>query len=151
VEIHRVLKPDGLVYSDVPFLLGVHGGRYDFARFSLLAHRRLFRGFREVSSGVSAGPGAALANAAQSFLLSFGEARSYRFAVKVLCRLSLFWLKHFDGVLARRPGGSDSALGTFFIGRKTRDDRSPRDIVADYRGSTPDLYAGHGERAPGSA
>jgi len=33
-EIHRVLRPGGAVYSEVPFLQQVHEGRYDFMRFT---------------------------------------------------------------------------------------------------------------------
>jgi len=33
-EIHRVLKPNGLVYADTPFLQHVHEGPFDFTRFT---------------------------------------------------------------------------------------------------------------------
>jgi len=39
-EIYRVLKTDGLVYSEMPFMQDVHGGRYDFTRLTHLGHRR---------------------------------------------------------------------------------------------------------------
>lgn len=145
-EIRRVLRSGGIVYSDLPFLLGVHGGRFDFERFTALAHRRLFAGFAEVESGVSAGPGSALANAIQSFLLSFVTSRRARFAIKTVCRLSLFWIKWLDGPLARRSGASDAALGTYFVGRRSERILTDREIVAAYRGATPDLYST--ERAP---
>lgn len=142
-EIRRVLRPGGVVHSDVPFLLGVHGGRYDFERFTALGHRALFAGFEEIERGVSAGPGAALAHAVQSFLLSFVTGRRARFAIKTACRLGLFWIKYFDAPLARRPGALDAALGTYFVGRKSEHALSEREILAAYRGATPDLY---GER-----
>lgn len=59
-EIFRVLKEDGLVYSETPFMQQVHLGKYDFTRFTHLGHRRLFRKFEEVSSGPVCGPGMAL-------------------------------------------------------------------------------------------
>jgi SAM-dependent methyltransferase/uncharacterized protein YbaR (Trm112 family) len=139
-EIGRVIRPAGILYSDVPFLLGVHGGRFDFGRFTQLAHRRLFADFEEIESGVSAGPGSALANMIQSFLLTFVTARRARFAIKSACRLGLFWIKYFDGLLARRPGAADAALGTYFVGRKSEHRTSDRELVAAYRGATPDLY-----------
>ena len=55
-EIHRVLKPRGLVYADTPFMQQVHEGAFDFTRFSELGQRRLFRQFAEVDRGVSVGP-----------------------------------------------------------------------------------------------
>ena len=53
-----MLKDDGLVYAETPFLQQVHGGPYDFTRFTHLGHRRLFRKFIELESGATAGAGA---------------------------------------------------------------------------------------------
>ena len=36
-EIHRVLKPSGLVYADTPFMQQVHEQAYDFTRFTRAA------------------------------------------------------------------------------------------------------------------
>ena len=36
-----------------PFMVPVHGGTHDFLRFSPLAHRWLFRHFRQIESGIS--------------------------------------------------------------------------------------------------
>jgi SAM-dependent methyltransferase len=72
-EIHRVLKKQGLVYAEIPFMQQVHGGRYDFTRFTHLGHRRLFRKFEEIDSGVTGGPGMALAWSCKYFLLSFAR------------------------------------------------------------------------------
>jgi SAM-dependent methyltransferase len=59
-EIHRVLKPHGLLYAELPFTQqGM--GRYDFLRFTHLGQRRLFRRFQEIESGAVCGPGMALA------------------------------------------------------------------------------------------
>ena len=68
-EIHRVLKPRGLVYADTPFMQQLHAGAYDFTRFTHLGQRRLFRKFDEVSSGPTCGPGMALAWALSVFLV----------------------------------------------------------------------------------
>ena len=59
-EAHRVLRDGGLVYAESPFMYPVHLGAYDFQRFSLTGHRRLFRQFHELKVGVIAGatPGA---------------------------------------------------------------------------------------------
>lgn len=88
-EIHRVLKPNGLVYSDTPFMQQVHGRQFDFTRFTRLGHRRLFRHFEEVSSGITCGPAVALAWSLRYFLMSFSDSKRYRaiasgFAMRVL-------------------------------------------------------------------
>lgn len=59
-EIWRVLKPNGFVYAETPFLQQVHEGAYDFTRFTESGHRWLFRRFESLDSGVVAGPGLVL-------------------------------------------------------------------------------------------
>ena len=56
-EIHRVLKDDGWVYAETPFIQQVHLQRNHYTRFTHLGHRRLFRHFVQVDSGACAGPG----------------------------------------------------------------------------------------------
>lgn len=140
-ELFRVLRRGGIVYSDTPFMVPVHGGAFDFVRFSHLAHRMLYKRFSELESGVSCGPGSALAVSAQAFLLSFVRSRAARSAVKGVCSLTLFWLKYFDHFLVNRPGALDAALGTFFMGQKNGQSLSDRDLLRQYRGSSPHLYA----------
>lgn len=41
-EIFRVTKKDGLIYSEIPFMQQVHGGRQDFTRFTYLGHLTSF-------------------------------------------------------------------------------------------------------------
>ena len=56
-EIERLLRPDGVVYADTPFLQQVHEGPYDFSRFTENGHRYLFKNFNECSAGSVAGIG----------------------------------------------------------------------------------------------
>jgi SAM-dependent methyltransferase len=51
-EIRRVLKADGLVYIDLPFMMPVHGGPTDFYRFTALGAQALFRDFEVLERGV---------------------------------------------------------------------------------------------------
>ena len=134
-EIHRVLKPAGLVYAETPFMQQVHGGRFDFTRFTLLGHRRLFRQFEELRSGVSGGPGMALAWAYQFFLLSFAGGRWLRWGLLGLARLTAFPLKTFDRYLQDKPGAADAASGVFFLGRRSETMLSDRELIQGYRGA----------------
>jgi SAM-dependent methyltransferase/uncharacterized protein YbaR (Trm112 family) len=134
-EIHRVLKPEGIVYSETPFMQQVHLRGYDFTRFSLVGHRRLFRRFAELESGAVAGPGTALAWAWRYFLTSF--ARSPR-AAKVLAwigRITGIVIEQFDYLLGQRPGALDGASCVFFLGTRSPRAISDRDVVAGYRGA----------------
>jgi SAM-dependent methyltransferase len=134
-EIERVLKPHGLVYAESAFMQQVVHGRYDFTRFTHLGLRRLFRGFEEVSSGAATGPGMALAWSCQFFLLSLATARWTRRAAYAFARLTLFWLKYFDSALINKPGTYDAASGFFFMGRKSNESISDRELIACYRGA----------------
>jgi uncharacterized protein YbaR (Trm112 family) len=133
-EIHRVLKKDALVYAETPFMQQVHGGRYDFTRFTYLGHRRLFRRFEEVASGVMCGPGMALAWSLRYFLFAFIRSRTARLAATVLTRVTLFWVKYFDYYLVDKPGSLDGASGYFFMGRKSDRVLSDRELIRLYKG-----------------
>ncbi len=133
-EIHRVLKRDGLIYADTPFIQQVHGREFDFTRFTRLGHRRLLRRFRELDSGITCGPGSALAWSARYFLLSFFRNPRLRAAASGLARATLFWLKYADYLLVARPGSLDAASAFYFLGRKQETSLSDRDLIAGYRG-----------------
>jgi SAM-dependent methyltransferase len=133
-EIHRVLNEDGLVYAETPFMQQVHGGRYDFTRFTLLGHRRLFRHFSEISSGAVCGPGMALAWSLMYFLLSFTTTKLARKIVRLIARLLFFPLPYFDFLLIKKPAALDAASGFFFLGRKSDTVLSDRDLLQQYRG-----------------
>ncbi|TBR58048.1 methyltransferase type 11 [Westiellopsis prolifica IICB1] len=134
-EIHRVLKEDGLVYAETPFIQQVHLGKYDFTRFTHLGHRRLFRKFQEICSGAVCGPGMALAWSYQYFLLSFVKTPAARALVKVIARLTSFWLKYFDYYLIDKPGTLDAASGYFFLGKKSDRILSDRELLTLYQGT----------------
>lgn len=133
-EIHRVLRPEGLVYADTPFIQQVHGREFDFTRFTRLGHRRLFRRFDEVGSGITCGPGMALAWSLRYFLMSFFESPKLRALVSGASRLAFFWLKYFDYVLASKPGACDAASAFYFIGSKSDHVLSDRQLLGSYRG-----------------
>ncbi len=134
-EIHRVLKQNGLVYAETPFMQQVHMGRYDFTRFTHLGHRRLFRRFEEINSGPVAGPGMALAWAYKYFLLSFTSSRQTRQVVSFFAHLTSFYLKYFDSYLIEKPGAFDAASGFYFMGRKSRQFLPDRELINLYKGA----------------
>lgn len=135
-EIHRVLKPAGLVYAESPFMQQVHAGRYDFFRFSPLAHRRLFRRFSEIESGVACGPGMALTWSIEYFILSFTTSRRWRRFLWPLATLVSFGWKYFDLLLVRKEGALDACSGVYFMGQRSERTLSDRDLLKLYRGGS---------------
>ncbi len=133
-EIYRVLRPNGFVYADTPFIQQVHGREFDFTRFTRLGHRRLFRRFAEVASGITCGPGTALAWTLRYFLMSFFNSKHLRAAASVFSRFAFFWLKYFDHILVNKVAALDAASAFYFLGRKSDQVLSDRELVAAYRG-----------------
>ena len=117
-EIFRVLKPEGVVYSEAAFMEQVVGGEYDFYRFTLRGHEYQFRNFERISSGISGGPAMATAWSIQYLLLSFTETPAFRAAIRILCKCTLFWMKYLDLLLVNKRGAVDAAAGTYFLGRR---------------------------------
>jgi len=133
-EIHRVLKEDGLVYAETPFMQQVHGGRYDFTRFTHLGHRRLFRKFEEIDSGAVCGPAMALAWSYRYFLLSFTTSSFLRRLIGVFVRLTSFYLTYLDYLLIDKPGTLDAASGYYFIGKKSNRVLPDKGLIKLYKG-----------------
>ncbi len=133
-EIYRVLKNDALVYSETPFMQQVHMGKFDFTRFTLLGHRRLFRNFKEINSGIVCGPGMALAWSYRYFLLSFFKSNILRKLVIVFTAFTAFYFKYFDKFLVKKKGSFDAASGYFFLGKKSMEILSDRDLIKQYKG-----------------
>lgn len=134
-ETQRVLKPEGVVYSETPFMQQVHGAEHDFCRFTYLGHRRLFRFFSEIDSGIVAGPGMSLAWAWEYFWLSFVNRRgTLRKLLRGMARLTSFWLPWCDRFLISRLGAYDGASGFYFMGRKAPEPITDHDLLSKFRG-----------------
>jgi SAM-dependent methyltransferase len=127
-EVHRVLRPDGLVYADTPFMQQVHEGPYDFTRFTESGHRYLFRRFEQRASGVVGGLGTQL----HWSLLYFGRGIHRR--VGTLLWIGFFWLQLLDDRLDHKAT-VDGASGVFFYGRSGTRSISPQEMVEYYSGA----------------
>lgn len=135
-EIHRVLKPQGMVYAETPFMQQVHGGKYDFHRFTHLGHRRLFRFFSELKSGVIAGPGSVMAWSSLYFITSFAPNKKTDKMLSFGGSFLVFWMKYLDYLFNSNKGGIyDAACGLFFLGKKESGYLlSDEELLSGYRG-----------------
>ena len=133
-EIWRALKPQGCVFASTPFLQPVHMGAYDFTRYTYLGHRRLFRRFTDLASGMALGPGSVLAWSLQSALLSLSARRTYRLIAKFVGLLISVPIKYLDYIARHNPAAIDGAGGVFFFGRKQEASISDRELIKLYRG-----------------
>jgi SAM-dependent methyltransferase len=129
-EIHRVLRPNGLVYAETPFMQQVHAGPYDFVRFTSSGHRYLFRAFEEISAGPVTGPGTQLLWSLDH--LARGLLRS-KLAGR-LVRALFAWL-HWVDRLVSPPFAVDGAGACYFLGRRAEHELKPFDMVRYYQGA----------------
>jgi SAM-dependent methyltransferase len=131
-EIHRVLKPHGVFFADIPFMYPVHMGPYDFTRFSLGGLRLACRAFEEEDAGVSNGPLGAVAQTIFHSARTLSSSRIWRVFVWFGLPWLIFWLPHLDKLLRNRPQVSDAASGVYFVGRKSDRVRGEREIIRQH-------------------
>ena len=134
-EITRVLKVGGLLYSELPFMQQVHEGAYDFTRYTLGGHRRLFNRFDEIDAGMVAGPGTSLAWSIENFFLAFFVRSKVRVLMKIFVRLVFSWFRYFDYLLIKHPQAMDGASCTYLYGQKIDGQVLDSDIVSRYTGA----------------
>ena len=128
--IHRVLREDGLVYADTPFLQSVHEGPYDFTRFTDSGHRALFKRFTVIDSGLLRGSGTTFSWSFADLVRALTRSRALAFAA----RLATFWTSYLNRWLDE--GRSiDSASSVFLLAQKSDSIASPRELVAYYKGA----------------
>jgi len=112
-EIKRVLKKDGIIYSETPFMQQVHEGAYDFTRFTESGHRLLFNNFKCIKSGFIGGLGTSLLWSLEYFFMGLFRSRK----IGKVFKLIFFWLRFFD-YLIPKIYNIDGGCGFFFVGKK---------------------------------
>jgi SAM-dependent methyltransferase len=128
-EIHRVLRTNGIVFADSPFMQQVAEGPYDFTRFTHSGLRWLFHGFERIDSGVVAGAGTALMWSMGAFARALTRSAAFGRIVQLCC----FWLRYMDAVLDPKYS-IDAASGVYFLGCKSGRSIAQADIVSYYLG-----------------
>lgn len=129
-EIYRVLKPNGLVYAETPFMQPVHEGAFDFTRFSESGHRYLFKHFEEVRAGAACGAGTNLMWSIEYLFRGLFRSK----AAGKLAKLLFFWVKYFDYLIDERYT-IDAANGVYFLGKKSENIIDGRYIISRYKGA----------------
>jgi SAM-dependent methyltransferase len=126
-EIHRVLKQNGYVYAETPFMQQVHERAYDFSRFTRSGHRWLFGQFEEISSGSVTGPAIAFLWSMRYLLRALGAGEKLSRAISLL----FFWVRFLDR-FCQPQKAADAAGGVFFLGRRSETRISAASMVRYY-------------------
>ncbi len=133
-EIMRVLRPSGYVYAETPFMQPVHMGAYDFTRFTYLGHRRLFRYFEEIRSGIALGTGSSAAQILRYAIASLSDNPKTRRWLNLFGLLMTYPLRWLDYLSRLNLSAYDSASGFYFFGKLSREPISDRDLLKLFRG-----------------
>ncbi len=120
-EMIRVLKPGGLIYSEVPYIFFFHGYPNDFRRYTQEGMRRLFGKLDNLEIGIVSGPVSAMLQSFNMLLQMFVPARPsfLRKGINGLYRWLTFVFKYLDIPLIRwHPQAHTLAAGFYALGRK---------------------------------
>jgi SAM-dependent methyltransferase len=133
-EIHRILKPDGLLFVTSPFMLGVHMPQIDFTRWTKSGLISLLRNFEVVESGIIDGAFVALAYQISYISMLVSPRKLVKF-INLFVNLGLIPLKFIDPIFRRRPVSEDTACSLYLISRKTEITLTDSQIVNSYSGA----------------
>ncbi len=121
-EIFRILKKEGIVYAEIPFLQGFHPSPTDFYRFTIQGAEQLFCGFEKLDLDVCVGPSSTLSWILREYICGilsfFSEKRLLRGIGYFISSWITFPIKYFDFFFFRRPLAHRISSGIYFIGKK---------------------------------
>ncbi len=134
-EIVRVLRPHGFVFSVTPFLQPVHMGAHDFTRFTFLGHRRLFRHFDEVASGMCGGPIYSYIHLIRKgIVVPFSNPR-FTACARMFGLLITYPMRYLDPLFARSDAAFNVGCAFYFLGSKRAAPIPDREIITYFRGT----------------
>lgn len=119
-EMHRVLRPGGRVWCEIPFMQGYHPTPTDYQRYTVDGLPDLFDQFRVVEVGVALGPSSTLTWILReylSILFSFGNPYLYKINERLFSWLT-FPLKYLDLITARSPFAAQIASSFYIVAEK---------------------------------
>lgn len=133
-EIVRVLKPHGFVYAETPFMQPVHMREHDFTRFTFLGHRRLFRRFDEIRSGICGGPGVSASQILRYAITAISDKPTQKKWLKLIALLGTYPLRWLDRLSYSNSSAYDSASGFYFFGSLRPTPLPDTELLKSFRG-----------------
>jgi hypothetical protein len=80
------------------------------------------------------GPGTVLAWSYSHFIKSFTSSKKIAYFLTIFVHLTSFFFKYFDYYLLDKPGSYDAASAFFFIGKKSSQALSDRELIQGFKG-----------------
>jgi SAM-dependent methyltransferase len=124
-ELGRILKPNGIVHIDVPFIQGYHPDPTDYWRFTLDGLRLLCEQFDEIDSGTHIGPTCGLVWITREWVNSWTSNRVLSNLLLIPVAILTAPLRYLDFILIRSKRSHHVASAVFFRGRKPHTPRTP--------------------------
>ena len=119
-EMLRVLKPNGYLYAEIPFIYFFHGYPNDYQRFTKEGIRHLFKDLKAVEIGITEGSVSAVLQSLNMLLNLFLPVR-FPIIKKIfngIFRWLFFPLKYLDKLIAHKKNADILAGGFYIIGKK---------------------------------
>jgi len=119
-EIYRILKPEGIVYSFMPFIQPFHASPNDFSRRTYEGIKVLFNKFETIELSSAGGPTSGMLWIVQEWLtlvLSLGIKQLHTI-IYLIIMLFTFPLKYLDIILMKLPMSKNISSGFLYIGKK---------------------------------
>lgn len=113
-EVSRVLKPEGWLYCEVPFLQGEHAAPGDYRRWTRQGLGQFFEGWKVEWIEAVSGPFSVLAyqlRVCLSLLTSFGSDKLYRYLFEAVWGYAVWPVKFLDFIFRSHPYSGAHAFG----------------------------------------
>jgi SAM-dependent methyltransferase len=117
-EIHRVLRPNGVLYVEVPFLEGFHADPDDYQRFTFRGLEVLLRRFDILDREVCSGPNSALNWILREYPAAWFRNPGLALAAKFVAAWVTAPIRYLDYAMASRPGAFRIAAGLSAVARR---------------------------------
>lgn len=117
-EIHRVLRPEGVLYVEVPFLEGFHADPDDYYRFTFRGLDVLLRRFDILEREVCVGPNSALNWILREYPAAWLRNPRLALVAKFLAAWITAPIRYLDYLMAGRPGAFRIAAGLAVLARR---------------------------------
>ena len=117
-EIQRVLRLNGTIYVEIPFLQGYHADPTDYYRFTIQGIEELLMPFQKIEVGICVGPMSTFCWWIRKIPTIFFKNKNFIKFIEFIMGWLTFWLKYFDYILSKAKNAHIISAGFYFWGVK---------------------------------
>ena len=119
-ESFRVLKPSGIIYCEIPFMVGYHMIPNDYQRYTIQGIEQLFarHGFDLIEKGISSGPFTAYMLMIHHSIVNIMPKGILQFISRVLLSWLLLPFKYLDHFVENTQWAQVFACNFYYVGEK---------------------------------